>query len=75
MTDPNDVPGPKNNDNDSAFSKVKEIEVSTSFVAPGGTHMETLQPPFNKHESDLRGTRAVFRLLSSGNYCPIYIFI
>lgn len=48
MTDPNDVPRPKNNDNDSAFSKVKEIEVSTSFVAPGGTHMETLQPPFNK---------------------------
>lgn len=31
-------PGPKNNDNNSAFSKVKEIEVSKSFVAPGGTH-------------------------------------
>ena len=37
MNDPNDVPGPKNNDNDSAFSKVKGIEVSESFVAAGGT--------------------------------------
>lgn len=40
MNDPNDVPGPKNNYNDSAFSKVKEIEVSKSFVAPGGTHAD-----------------------------------
>lgn len=38
MNDPNDVPGPKNNDNDSGFSKVKGIEVSESFVAVGGTH-------------------------------------
>lgn len=40
MNDPSDVPGPKNNNNDSAFSKVKEMEVSKSFVAPGGTHAD-----------------------------------
>lgn len=40
MTDPNDVPGPKSNNNNNAFSKLKEIEVSKSFVAPGGTHAD-----------------------------------